>query len=105
MVLLSQKSPSALLVSSSRRASNRCRSQLSGNESHTKFEETALTLVGRKRPYITHDKSKLRTPQLIPSTTSLYVESNLSSNYIAKLCYTLVVKMGYPKVSLTFEVE
>jgi hypothetical protein len=53
------------------------------------FESTALELVGRKRPYITHDRNALRAPQPI-SNTSLYVETNLSSNYFVKLCYTFV---------------
>jgi negative regulator of replication initiation len=68
------------------------------------FEEAALTLVGRKRPYITHNLEELRVPQRIPNT-SLYVETNLSSNHIAKLCYTLITKMGYQKTALDFQTE
>lgn len=70
-----------------------------------KFETTALTIVGRKRPYFTRDKDELRIPQLIPDTASLYVESNLSANHIVKLCYTLITKMGYDEGTLTFDTE
>jgi hypothetical protein len=70
-----------------------------------KFETTALTLIGRKRPYVTYDKDQLRIPQLIPDTASLYVESNLSANHIVKLCYTLITEMGYDQADLTFDTE
>ena len=42
---------------------------------------------------------------LLNVRASLYVETNLSSNHIAKLCYTLITKMGYQKTALTFETE
>jgi len=74
-------------------------------EDQREFETTALTLKGRKRPYVTRDKDELRIPQLIPNTASLYVESNLSANHIAKLCYTLVTIIGYDKAHLTFDTE
>jgi hypothetical protein len=70
-----------------------------------RFEKTALTLVGRKRPYITRDRDALRTAQRIPNTASLYVETNLSANYIVKLCYTLVTELGYDQSLLVFEAE
>ena len=70
-----------------------------------KFEETALTLQGRKRPYVTCDREALRISEPIPDTASLYFETNLSANSIARLCYTLLVKMGYSKADLTFETE
>jgi hypothetical protein len=73
-------------------------------DSHA-FEETALTLVGRKRPYVSRDKSALRIPQLIPNTTSIYLETNLSANYMVKLCYTLLDRLGYSRDDLAFEVE
>jgi len=73
-------------------------------QNRSKFEETALTLKGRKRSYVTCDEKALRVPQRIPNT-SLYFETNLSANYIVKLCYTLITKMGYHKDSLTFEIE
>jgi negative regulator of replication initiation len=79
--------------------------ELLRSQYHSRFEETALTLTGRKRPYISRDRQALRVPQLIPSTKSLYVETNLSANYIAKLCYTLITKMGYETSALIFEIE
>ena len=66
------------------------------------FEETATSVVGRKRPYITPDKKALRAPQPIPRT-NLYAETNLSSTMIAKLCFTLVTQMGFDKGELSFE--
>jgi hypothetical protein len=70
-----------------------------------RFEETALTLVGRKRPLVTRDSKTLRTAQRIPNTASLYVETNLSANSIAKVCHTLITRMGYEQADLTFETE
>jgi len=70
-----------------------------------KFEEVARTVRGRKRPYITHDSQLLRSPERIPSSSSLYCEANLGANPIAKLCYTVLLKMGYPEPDLTFETE
>jgi hypothetical protein len=64
-----------------------------------------LTLQGRKRPYVTCDREALRISEPIPDTSSLYFETNLSANSIARLCYTLLVKMGYSKADLTFETE
>ncbi len=72
------------------------------NQRH--FETVAVTIIGRKRPYISRDKDKLRKPGIIPSTP-LYFETNLSANSMVKLCYTVIVKMGYAKSSLQFEAE
>ena len=69
-----------------------------------KFEEISVIVVGRKRPYISYEKEKLRAPEIIPGT-DLYFETNLSANSIAKLCYTLVMEMGHEKTDLQFEVE
>jgi negative regulator of replication initiation len=79
--------------------------ELLRHQDQRNFEKTALTLRGRKRPYITRDKDALRMPQLIPNTASLYVETNLSANHIVKLCYTLITEIGYEKAHLTFETE
>lgn len=68
------------------------------------FEEAALSLQGRERPYITRDRNALRIPGPIPNTP-LYFETNLSANSIAKLCHTLLAKLGYSKTDLAFEVE
>jgi hypothetical protein len=70
-----------------------------------KFEEIVLTLHGRKRPYVTRDRSALRIPGPIPNTLSLYFETNLSANSMVKLCYTLLEKMGYLNADLVFEIE
>ena len=50
------------------------------------------------------DRDKLRKPGAIPNT-SLFFETNLSANFIVKLCYTLIVRMGYDKSTLRFEAE
>lgn len=68
------------------------------------FENVALTIIGRKRPYISYEKEQLRKPEIIPNT-SLYFETNLSANSLVKLCYTLVAKMGYERSALQFEAE
>ena len=69
-----------------------------------KFEDVASTIYGRKRPYITADKDKLRKSENIPQT-SLHFETNLSANSMVQLCYTLLVKWGYSKTDLQFETE
>lgn len=68
-----------------------------------RFEQAASTLVGRKRPYITSDKSKLRVAKDIPKT-NLYLEANLDTDSIVNLCYLLIEGMGYSQDDLTFEV-
>lgn len=68
------------------------------------FEEAAVTIVGRKRPYITRNQDKLRYAAPIPNTP-LYFETNLSSNSMVKLCYTLITRMGYDREVLQFETE
>lgn len=72
------------------------------NQRH--FENIAVTIIGRKRPYISRDKDKLRKPEVIPNT-SLHFETNLSANSMVKLCYTVVIKMGYEESALQFETE
>jgi hypothetical protein len=79
--------------------------ELLRSQNQSKFESAALTLIGRKRPYVTRDKDALRVPQRIPKTTSLYVETNLSANHLVKLGYTLIAKLGYQETALTFETE
>ncbi|MGD2165638.1 MAG: hypothetical protein PVH50_08915 [Anaerolineae bacterium] len=68
------------------------------------FEEAALTIVGRKRPYFTHGKAELRQPARIPDT-DLFFEANLSANSMVKLCYTVIGKMGLDRSVLGFEAE
>jgi hypothetical protein len=69
-----------------------------------RFEDVSVTVFGRKRPYIAYDKDQLRTPEIIPGT-DLYFETNLGANSIAKLCYTLVLEMGYKKTDFQLEAE
>ena len=69
-----------------------------------RFYEVAPTLVGRKRPYVTADPSKLRQPGEIPDT-DLYFETNLSAQYLAKLAWELVDRMGYDREELQFETD
>jgi hypothetical protein len=66
------------------------------------FVEQAVTIRGRKRPYVTPDPDELRSPAPIP-TTDLYFEANLSANFLVKLCYTLLEKMGFSQSDLQFE--
>ena len=73
-------------------------------EDQEKFERVAVTIIGRKRPYITHDGEKLRSSGVVPGT-QLFFETNLSANSLVKLCYTLIAKMGHKKSALRFEAE
>jgi len=66
------------------------------------FVEQAVTIRGRKRPYVTPDPDELRSSAPIP-TTDLYFEANLSTNFLVKLCYTLLEKMGFSQSDLQFE--
>ena len=76
-----------------------CRSQ-----NPTKFEAVAPTMKGRKRPYITTNNSLLRAYVKIPNT-NYFLETNLSSQMIAKFCYDLTRKMGYSENELEFETD
>jgi negative regulator of replication initiation len=69
-----------------------------------KFEATAPTMAGRLRPYITTDSSKLRSAGKIPNTP-YYVELNLSSQMIAKLCFDLAEKMRISETQIGFETD
>jgi negative regulator of replication initiation len=69
----------------------------------SRFDHVAPTLTGRKRPYVTLDQGSLRAPQLIPHT-NLFVETNLSSQMIVGICYSLIEQKGLDSKDLTFEV-
>ncbi len=69
-----------------------------------KFETAVLALRGRKRPYFTRDQTDLRHPAQIINTDILF-ESNLSADYMVRLCYTVLDRMGYPTTALTIEAE
>lgn len=68
------------------------------------FEEAVLAIRGRKRPYFTRDKTKLRYAAPIPDT-DLFFESNLSANNLVKLCYTVLEGMGIDWEKLKIEAE
>jgi hypothetical protein len=74
------------------------------NEDQRLFEKVAVTLVGRKAPYITPNKAELRDAMPIPKTT-LYAETNIGAQTIVKLCYTLVEKMGGSRSELVFQTD
>ena len=74
------------------------------NRKPEKFNEVAPKIVGRKRPYISSEKERLRVPELIPNTT-LYIETNLSANFLVRLCCTLLESMGFSKSDLRIETE
>jgi predicted type IV restriction endonuclease len=67
------------------------------------FRDVAVTMVGRKRPFITANAEELRQPEVIPGT-NLFVEANLGARSIANLCYTLLQKLEYAQSELAFEV-
>ena len=70
----------------------------------SKFEATAPTMAGRKRPYITPDSSQLVSAEKIPNT-AYYVEKNLSAQMIAKFCFDFAEKMGFSETDLAFETD
>lgn len=78
--------------------------ELMRSRDQARFEEVAVTMKGRTRPYFTYVSAELRQPYQVPSS-KLYVEANLSSMMIAGLCEGLVVKMGYSADELEFEVS
>jgi hypothetical protein len=69
-----------------------------------RFREAALTVVGRKRPYFTLDKTDLRHAEPIPDA-DLYFEANLSANSLVKLCYTVVERLGLSRSVFDVEAE
>lgn len=73
-------------------------------QNKTQFEQVAMTVRGRKRPYLSRDPDQLRVHESI-GAASLFVETNLSANFIVKLCRTLVAEMGNSPQSLSFETE
>lgn len=68
------------------------------NEHKYEFDRV-LSLVGRKRPYFTKNKSLLRKFKRIEQT-NIFVETNLSSTSIVKLCYDVVSLFGYSESDL-----
>lgn len=66
------------------------------------FEQQAPQMVGRIRPYITTDPTALRSSEPIPGTP-FYVETNLSSQMIVRLCYRMAAALGVSESELAFE--
>jgi len=66
---------------------------------HGKDFDKVLGLVGRKRPYFSRNASELRVPQKIEKT-NIYVETNLSSNDIVKMCIKILSLFGYTSENL-----
>lgn len=69
------------------------------NRSH--FDKI-LSIVGRKRPYFTHNANELRVPQKI-NNTNIFVETNLSANNIVKICLDMLAVFGYSSSDLRIE--
>lgn len=73
-------------------------------ESHSSDFKKVLTLKGKKRPYFTYDKNELRVPQKI-NKTNIFVEVNLSANFIIKICHKLLATFGYLNNDLRIDVD
>ena len=73
-------------------------------QTHRSDFNQVLSLVGRKRPYYTKDKSLLRVPQIIEGT-NIYVETNLSANNIIELCHDIIGIFGYSKSDLKISAD
>lgn len=65
------------------------------------FNNKIFSLYGRKRPYFSKDKTKLRDGKLIEGT-DIYVETNRSKNDIISFCYKILKLFGYSKIDLKF---
>ena len=72
-------------------------SKLQGNN----FEKT-LSLRGRKRSYFSRNKNELFAPERL-GETNIYVETNLSANYIVKICKQMLAIFNYSPSDLTIE--
>jgi hypothetical protein len=68
------------------------------------FEETAVTIAGYRYPYFAHDFRRLRKPARIRGT-DMFFDASLNANMSAKLCYTVIERMGFDRSVLSFETE
>ncbi|MBI4462959.1 MAG: restriction endonuclease subunit R [Acidobacteria bacterium] len=66
--------------------------------------EKVLSLEGRKRPYFSRTPDVLRLPKKIKNT-DIFVETNLSANSIARICFDMISLFGYPSSSLILHTE
>jgi len=71
------------------------------NKHKSEFNKT-LNLIGRKRPYFSYNKNELRIPQQIKNT-KIFLETNLSSNMIVKICGNLLALFGYSNNDLKID--
>ncbi len=67
---------------------------------HKDEANEVLALRGSKRPYYTRNANELRSPKKIPGT-DIFVEANLSSNSIVRLCLSLIALFGYSDSDLS----
>jgi hypothetical protein len=58
------------------------------------FKQKVLLMKGRKRPYFSINPNELRVPVQIKKS-GIFVETNLSANYIVKLSETLAALFSY----------
>lgn len=72
------------------------------SEKNKDFDKV-LQLVGRKRPYFTHNPNELRNNQKIEGT-NIFVETNLSSDQIVKISHNMIALFGYTKNDLRINV-
>jgi hypothetical protein len=66
------------------------------------FEHIALEIKGNIRSYFSKSVEDLRHATLVLPSNDLFVETNLSAQTIAKLCYTLLEQLNYSSDSLKF---
>ena len=70
-------------------------------ESHQDFYSTASQIKGKKRDYFSKDNSQMHSPRLIRGS-NIFVETNLSAEFIQKLIKRLLVKFGYSDDSVEY---
>jgi len=69
---------------------------------HCSNFERVLQLRGSKRPYFTRNANELRTPQQIEDS-DIFMETNLSSNYIVKISLNVILLFGYSEKDFIIE--
>lgn len=67
----------------------------------TDFERVS-EIRGRKRPYFTRNAGELRIPERFQNT-NIFVETNLSSDQIVKICFAMLDVFGYSRDDLGIE--
>lgn len=69
---------------------------------HQSNFEWVLQLRGTKRPYFTKNLNELRNPQQIKGT-DIFMETNLSSNFIVKISLSVISLFGYSEKDFIIE--